>query len=150
MRKLLALGVLALGLVVAAGATAGQPVMTREDIDATFVDDFLSPLCGFEVVTHAKGHSIFKEFDRTKGTVEVHTLSIGLTAMAHGKTYRFRDVGADHVKVTKNGVILSIIGQIPFDFIGVLKINLDTNEVVHEPGHDISGRVAEACAKLAA
>jgi hypothetical protein len=110
----------------------------------------LSDECGFDVTTHASGHVISREFDRAKGTVAVNTLNIGLTATANGNTYRFRDVGADHVKVTKDGVILSIIGQIPFDFIGVLKIDLDTGEVVHEPGHDISGRVADACAALAA
>lgn len=50
----------------------------------------------------------------------------------------------------RNGPFLSIVGQIPFDFIGVLEINLDTDEVVHEPGHSISGRLAEACGVLAA
>lgn len=150
MRKLLVLVVVGLGIIAVASAAAGQPVMTREDIDDTFHDEFLSDECGFAVTTHASGHVISREFDRAKGTVAVNTLNIGLTATANGNTYRFRDVGADHVKVTKDGVILSIIGQIPFDFIGVLKINLDTGEVVHEPGHDISGRVADACAALAA
>jgi hypothetical protein len=150
MRKLLVLVVVGLGVIAVASAAAGQPVMTREDIDDTFHDEFLSDECGFDVTTHASGHVISREFDRAKGTVAVNTLNIGLTAMANGNTYRFRDVGADHVKVTKDGVILSIIGQIPFDFIGVLKIDLDTGEVVHEPGHDISGRVADACAALAA
>jgi hypothetical protein len=150
MRKLLVLAVVALGVVAVASATAGQPVLTRVDIDETFPDEFLTEACGFDVTTHAQGHVIAKEFDRTKGTVEVRTLNISLTAMAHGKTYRFRDVGADHVRLTKDGAILSVIGQIPFEFIGVLKINLDTEEVVHEPHHDISGRVADACAALAA
>jgi len=150
MRKLLVLVVVALGAVAVASATAGQPEMNRFDIDETFPDEFLTDACGFDVTTHAQGHVITKEFDRTKGTVEVRTLSIALTATANGKTYRFRDVGADHVMITKDGAILSVVGQIPFEFIGVLKINLDTDEVVHEPQHDISGRVADACAALAA
>jgi hypothetical protein len=150
MRKLLVLSVLVVGVMAVATATAGRPVTTRMNFDATFPDDFLSAACGFEVTTHARGHAISREFDRAKGTVAVSTLNIALTAMANGNTYRFRDVGADHVKITKDGPILSIVGQIPFEFIGVLKIDLDTDEVVHEPGHDISGRIADACAALAA
>jgi len=150
MRKLLLAGVLLIGVVAVATATAGQPTFDRVDIDETFADEFLTDACGFDVMTHAKGHVTGREFDRTKGTVSVNSINIGLTAMANGHTYRFRDVGADHLKVTKDGPILSIIGQIPFDFIGVLKIDLDTDEVVHEPGHDISGRLDDVCATLAA
>jgi hypothetical protein len=142
--------VLVLGVVAVATATAGQPTFDRVDIDETFPDDFLTDACGFDVTTHARGHVTSREFDRAKGTVTVNSINIGLTAMANGNTYRFRDVGADHVKVTKDGTILSVIGQIPFEFIGVLKVNLDTGEVVHEPGHDISGRLDDACAALAA
>jgi hypothetical protein len=29
--------------------------------------------------------------------------------------------------------VLSIVGQVPFDFKGVLKIDLGTGEVLHEP-----------------
>lgn len=135
-------------VVAAPGAWAGKPEMERVDIDETFHDDFLSAECGTDVTTRALGHIIFRVFDRSKGLVELTTISIRLTAMAGDNTYRFRDVGADQIKVTKDGPILSIIGQVPFDFIGVLKINLDTGEVIHEPGHLIGNRVEEACAAL--
>ena len=121
MRKMLALGVLVVGVIAVSSATAGQPVIVREEIDETFADEFLTDACGFEVTTRAEGHVITREFDRSGGTVEVRTLNVALEAMAHGKTYRFRDVGADQVRVTKDGPILSIVGQVPFDFIGVLK-----------------------------
>ena len=150
MKKLVVLGVVLIGVVAVASATAGQPVFTRLDIDETFADEFLTEECGFPVTTHALGHVTAREFDRTQGTVEVRTLNIGLTATANGNTYRFRDVGADHVKVTKDGPILSVVGQIPFEFNGALKINLDTDEVTHEPTHSTSGRIDVACAKLAA
>ncbi len=137
--------------VMASSVWAAPPVRERIDIDITFHDDFLTAECGFDVMTRQRGHIIIREWpDRNKGTVAVNTLNFALTAMANGNTYRFRDVGSDHVKLTKQGPILSIVGQVPFDFIGALKINLETGEVVHEPGHDISGRVAEACAALAA
>jgi hypothetical protein len=137
-----------LAIVAAPGAWAGKPEMERVAVNDTFHDDFLSAECGTDVTTRAVGHLIFRVFDRSKGLVELTTINIGLTATAGDNTYRFRDVGADQLKLTKDGPILSIIGQVPFDFIGVLKINLDTGEVIHEPGHLISDRVEEACATL--
>ena len=124
--------------------------MQRFEIDQTFLDDFLSAECGTDVWTTARGHIIVRVFDREKGLVELNTLNIALTARAGDNSYRFRDVGTDQVRLTKDGPILSIVGQVPFDFIGVLKINLDTGEVVHEPGHLIGDRLEEACAALIA
>ena len=141
---------LASAAVVASSVWAAAPVRERIDLDITFEDAFLTEECGFDVMTSQRGHIILREWpDREKGTVQVNSINFALTAMANGNSYRFRDVGADHVKLTKQGPILSIVGQIPFDFIGALKINLETGEIIHEPGHDISGRLAEACATLA-
>ena len=150
MRRLLALSLLVVGAVSVPAALAGQPTMERFDVDETFADVGLTAECGVPVTTHIRGHIILRTF-ADGGNLELNTLNFALTAMADGNTYRFRDVGADHVQVMPDGTeILSIIGQIPFDFIGVLKINLTTGEVIHEPGHDISGRVEEACAALTA
>ena len=118
-------GVVVIAAVLVPGAFAGKPTMERFDADDTFADGFLSAECGVAVTTHIQGHIIFRTF-AGGGNVELNTLNFALTAMAGDNTYRFRDVGADHVQVTKDGTeILSIIGQIPFDFIGVLKINHD-------------------------
>jgi len=142
--------VVAIAAVIAPGAFAGKPTMERVDVDETFTDGFLSAECGVEVTTHIQGHIILRTF-AGGGNVSLNTLNFALTATAGDNTYRFRDVGADHVVVKKDGTeILSIIGQIPFGFIGVLKINLTTGDVIHEPGHDISGRLEEACAALTA
>jgi hypothetical protein len=145
----LALGIAAVA-ATAPGALAGKPEMQRFDIDVVFADTFLSGECGVAVTTRQRGHIILRSFDREKGLVEVNTLNFALTATAGDNTYRFRDVGADRVEVTADGPILSIVGQIPFDFNGVLKINLDTNEVVHEPRASKAGRVDKACAALTA
>jgi len=143
-------GILVVAAVVVPGALAGQPTMERFDLDENFADESLTAECGVAVTTHVQGHIIFRTF-ADGGNVELNTLNFAFTAMADDNTYRFRDVGADHVQVKKDGTeILSIIGQIPFGFIGVLKINLTTGEVIHEPGHDISGRLEEACAALTA
>lgn len=149
-------GVAALALVAAAVAAtapealAGKPEMQRFDVDTVFADPFLSAECGVAVSVRQRGHIILRSFDRETGLVELNTLNFALTATAGDNTYRFRDVGADQVKVTADGPILSIIGQIPFGFNGVLKINLDTDEVVHEPTASTEGRIDEACAALTA
>jgi hypothetical protein len=150
MRRLLALSLLVVGAVSVPAALAGQPTMERFDVDETFADVDLTALCGVPVTTHIQGHIILRTF-ADGGNLSLNTLNFALTATAGDNSYRFRDVGADHVQVKRDGTeILSIIGQIPFGFIGVLKINLTTGEVIHEPGHDISGRLEEACAALTA
>jgi hypothetical protein len=150
MKKVFFASLLMLAAIVVSSATAGKPVLTRIEVDESVLDADLTAACGVAVTTHARGHVIIREFDREKGTVGLTTLNVSVTATANGNSYRFRDVGADHVKITKDGPVLSIIGQLPFDFTGVLKVNLDTGEVIHEPSHDISGRIEEACATLTA
>ena len=145
-------GILVVAAVVAPGASAGKPTIDRFDVDETFPDDFLTEACGVPVMTHAQGHVAVRTFSGGgAGPAEITTLNIALTAMAGANTYRFRDVGADHVQVKKDGTtILMIIGQIPFEFTGVLKIDLQTGEVILEPHHSLEGRIEEACAALTA
>jgi hypothetical protein len=63
-------------------------------------------------------------------------------ATAGDNQIRVRNVGADLVRVTPDGTaIITTTSQVPFEFTGVLKINLDTDEVILEPHHfvDIEG-----------
>lgn len=145
-------GFVAVAAVLAPGASAGKPTIERFNIDETVADEFLTAACGVPVVTHAKGHVIVRTFSgEGAGPAEIRTLNIALTAMAGDNTYRFRDVGADHVQVKSDGsAILMIIGQVPFGFTGVLKIDLTTGETILEPSHSLEGRVEEACAALTA
>src|SRR5688572_26779795 len=41
-----------------ASAAAAPPTVVREDIDETFVDEFLSEDCGVEATVHLTGHQI--------------------------------------------------------------------------------------------
>lgn len=102
------------------------------------------------MTTHAKGHVILRTFSGGgTGPIELRTLDLRLTATAAGNSYVFRDVGADLVRVEPDGTaVLMIIGQLPFTFTGVLKIDLDTGEVILEPRHSLEERLAEACAVL--
>lgn len=144
--------VLAVAAIVAPGAMAAKPTIERIDIDETAADEFLTEACGVDVTTHAEGHIIARTFSGGEsGAAELRTLNIALTATADGNTFSFRDVGADLVRVEPDGTaILMIIGQVPFDFAGVLKIDLDTGEAILEPQHSLEGELEEACAALTA
>ena len=145
-------GILALAAALVPGAFAGKPTFERIAVDQTFADGFLTDACGVPVTTRAHGHVTIRTFSGGgTGPAEVATLNIALTATSGENTYRFRDVGAEHAQIKPDGTeILMIIGQTPFGFTGVLKINLTTGEVIHEPHHSIEDRVEDACAALTA
>jgi hypothetical protein len=145
-------GILVIAAVVVPGAWAGKPTTERVNFDVTEPDEFLTEACGFPVTTRARGHVIVRTFSGGgTGPAELTTLNVALTAMAGGKTYRFRDVGADLVRIEPDGTaILMVIGQVPFGFTGVLKIDLETGEAILEPHHSLEGRLEEACAALSA
>jgi hypothetical protein len=145
-------GVLVVAAVAAPGAFAGKPTMERIAIDDTFDDEFLTEECGVPVTTRAQGHVIARTFEgEGTGVAELTTVNVGLTATAGENTYRFRDVGADLVRIEPDGTaILMVIGQLPFDFTGVLKIDLETGEAILEPQHSTEGNLEKACAALTA
>ena len=142
-------GLLAVGALVAPGALAAKPTFERIAIDETFADEFLTEACGFPVETRLFGHVTVRTFDtREKGVTTVTSINIGATATANGREFRFRDVGSDVTRITPDGVvILSITGQVPFQFTGTLKINMTTGETILEPHHLTN--TDRACAVLA-
>ncbi|HWN21800.1 MAG TPA: hypothetical protein VNP93_07485 [Gaiellaceae bacterium] len=144
-------GLLALAVLVAPGASAGKPTFERLEIDETVPDPFLTAECGFPVSIQSQGHIIVRTFSGEKtGVVQVTTLNIINTVRAGARSYPVRDVGADVVRIEPDGTaILMIIGQTPFGFTGVLKIDLETGEAILEPHHSLEGRIADACAALA-
>ena len=140
---------LAVVACAAAGpAGAAKPTTEIIHVDDTIApDEFLSEECGVDVTTHIVGTVRLRDFDRTKGTVAVNNVNLTLTATAGDNTARFKDVGADHARITPDGqVILSIIGQVPFEFKGVLKIDPETDEVFHEPSAAYD--TTKVCARL--
>ena len=145
-------GAMLIAAVLATGAAAAPPTIERFEVDESFADDFLTEACGVPVTTSARGHVIVRTFSgEGTGPVELRTLNIALTATSGDNAYRFRDVGADLVRVEPDGtMILTIVGQVPFEFTGALKIDLATGETILEPQHSLEGRVEEACAKLTA
>jgi hypothetical protein len=144
-------GVLLLtGLVWAGVATGAPPTTERIDVDETFADDLLTAECGVPVTTTAQGHIIVRTFSgEGTGVAQVNTISIGLTATAGDRVFRFRDVGADVVQIKPDGsLVLLISGQVPFAFAGVLKIDPETEEVILEPRDRSEEQLAKACQAL--
>ena len=138
-------------LCTAGQALAGKPTIVREDLDETFADVFLSDECGVPVETRIVGHQIIRSFTDGDGRlVEVFTLNMTLTATSAFGTFRFKDVGADVTRITKDGVLHQIIGQLPFWFNGTAWEDPTTGEVLKEPtGTDrFESMTSKACAAL--
>jgi hypothetical protein len=131
------LGALLVVLLGATAAAAQKPVKEVIQVNESFADDDLTDACGVPVTTTATGRVTIFTFPNGQVLQEMTTLNISLVATAGDNQARFRDVGIDQVRMQPDGtLILSIVGQVPFDFTGVMKINLDTGEVILEPHHE--------------
>jgi hypothetical protein len=132
------------------GSAAGAPpTIVREDIDETFVDEALSEACGVEATVHLTGHAITRTREG-RGVLEVVTVNLTGIITSEFGSFRVKDVGSDQTRVTPDGqVIVSITGQVPFFFKGVLKFDGDTEELLNEPNFAAGERQIErACAQL--
>ena len=132
------LAVLGALLVVVLGATAAAaaaPVKVTTTFSDTFPDEFLTEACGVDVTTSVNGRITFMSFpDRPVGPQDLTSVHVDLVASAGDNHIRFKDVGVDLVRVGPDGTVtLMVVGQVPFEFTGVLKVNLTTGEVILEP-----------------
>jgi hypothetical protein len=155
MRRQRTTGVLAvLGalLVVVLGATAAAAQAPEKEViqvDETFADEFLTEECGVPVTTTVTGRVTFFTFPDGTVLQDLTTLNVSIVATAGDNQARFRDVGGDQVRVQPDGtVIVSIIGQVPFGFTGVLKFNPETGETILEPHHELD--TTRVCERLTA
>lgn len=138
------------GLVCAGVAAGAAPTIERITVNNTFEDEFLTDECGVPVTTTIQGHVITRTFSgEGTGVAELNTISLAITATAGDRTFRFRDVGADLLRIEPDGtLVLSIIGQVPFAFAGVLMIDPETDEVILEPHDRSEAQLAKACKVL--
>jgi hypothetical protein len=156
MRRQRTTGVLAvlgaLLVVVLGGAAAAAQAPEREviQVDDAFVDEDLSEECGVdEVNVTVTGRVTLFTFPDGRVLQDLTTVNLAVVWSAGDNEVRARDVGIDQVRVQPDGtVILSIVGQVLFQFTGVLKINLETDEVILEPHHFFD--IEEVCAQLTA
>jgi hypothetical protein len=138
------------GLVSPSVGLGAAPTFERIAVDETFADEFLTAECGVPVTTTVQGHVTLREFSgEGTGLVALNTLNLGITAVAGDRTFRFRDVGGDLVRIEPDGTaVLYITGQVPFDFAGVLKIDLETEEAILEPRDRSEEQLERACEVL--
>ena len=143
------LGALLVVVLGATGAAAQAPEKEVIQVNVTFDDEALTEECGVPVTTTATGRvTIFTLPDRMV-LQDLSTVNFSVVATAGDNQIRVRDVGIDQVRQQPDGtVILSIVGQVPLDFIGVLKLNLDTDEVILEPHHFYN--IEQICEQLTA
>jgi L-cysteine desulfidase len=146
------LAVLGALFVVVLGATAAAaqaPEKVVIQVDDEFVDEGLSEECGVDVTVTQTGRVTMFIFPDGKVLQNLTTLNLVTVFTAGDNQIRTRDVGIDQVRVQRDGtLILSIVGQVPVGFTGVLKINPETEEVLHEPHHVVD--IEEFCAQLTA
>jgi hypothetical protein len=132
-------GLAALFLIFMAGTAAagGKPEKETITFSDTFEDDFLTDACGVEVTTSFDGRITFFTFpDRPVGPQDLTSVHVNFVATAGDNAVRFKDVGIDLVRGQPDGtMILMVVGQLPFDFTGVLMIDLTTGEPILEPHH---------------
>jgi hypothetical protein len=143
------LGALLVVVLGATGAAAQAPEREVIPVDDQFVDEDLSEQCGVEVTATITGQVIELTFPEGKVLQSVGAVNIQVVWTAGDNQVRTRDVGIDQIRVQPDGTaILSIVGQVPLDFTGVLKIDLDTGDAILEPHHFVD--IAELCERLTA
>ena len=130
----------ATALVLMLGGTAsaiGPPERETITFSDTFEDEFLTEECGVDVTTSISGWVTILTFpDQPVGPQELSSVHFDLVATAGDNTARFKDVGIDLVSVMPDGtMVLMVVGQVPFEFTGVLMIDLTTGEAILEPHH---------------
>ena len=130
------------------GCSAAPPERETITFSETFQDEFLTEACGVDVTTTETGRITFLTFpDRPVGPQDLTSIQVERLATAGDNSVRFKDVGVDLFRVEPDGtVILMVVGQVPFDFTGVLKVNLTTGEVIIEPQHTVD--TTRACRLL--
>jgi hypothetical protein len=106
-------------------------------ISDTFQSPILSQACGVEVTITITGSLKVLTFpNRPVGPQDLTIANIKWVATAGNNQVRFRNVSLDLVRVEPDGTVIeSIAGHQPVEFTGVMKINLDTGEVILEPQH---------------
>jgi hypothetical protein len=129
-------------------ATAAPPERETTTFSDTFQDQFLTEACGVDVTTTVNGRITFLAFpDRPIGPQDLTSIHVNFVATAGDNRVVFKDVGVDIVRITPDGTaIFMVVGQVPFDFTGVLKINLTMGEVILEPHHIVD--TTRACRLL--
>ena len=145
------LAVLGALLVVVLGATAAAAQVPEKEIipvNGFYVDVVLSRACGVQVTHTVTGSvTILTYPDRPVGPQELQRFHLEHVIAAGDNQLWAREVGIRLIQVEPDGtVVISIVGQVPFQFTGVLKVNYYTGQATLEPHHVVD--IEEVCAQL--
>jgi hypothetical protein len=94
--------------LLAAPTAAAQPTITTTVVDRSFLDPFLSRVCGFPVTVTLSGHNKTRVWTDAEGNPirEVFTVSVHATLNAGGASLRTVDAGMDKVTFLDGGAVM--------------------------------------------
>jgi hypothetical protein len=153
----LTLAVCALLALAVGTARAAAPTTMVIDLNDPAIDAdesaFASDVCDFPIVADVSGHIRLVTFDGG-GSVQnlnLYNVLATYTNPETGATYRLRDIGPDRFYVKRGVLYVAVTGrsETGSGVIGVVKINLDTGEVVHSAGKGIGFFYDRLCAAVA-
>lgn len=101
------LGVILL-LSLASPALAAKPTVERIPFEDQFADQFLSEVCGFDVMVSVSGHFVSHVWTDAEDNFvrEVFSISLRGSVTAGGQTLHFVDTGMDTTTALEGGAIL--------------------------------------------
>jgi len=143
--------------VTAPAALAAGPQRTVIDLNDPQIDidesAWASGWCGFDVAAEVSGHVIVTEFPddaRSPLEIDVYGTRATYTNVATGATIRLRDVGPDRFYERDGSVYVAITGRsvTGSGVIGVVIVNLDTDEVVLIAGNEVGNFNDQFCAAI--
>lgn len=159
MRVRAAFVALVLGLALPASVLGARPEHSSLTFNDPAIDveetAFVSAYCDFPVEADFSGRIGFLVFDRNgaPGTFEIGVYGLRGTYVnpENGKVVRVRDIGPDRFYIRDGIGYVAVTGRSEggTGIIGVVKINLDTGEVVHQAGNEIGYAYDRICAELA-
>ena len=122
----------------------------RFTISDEFTSSILSPACGVEVTITITGSVMVLTFPlRPVGPQNLQVGNIDWVATAGDNQVRFRNIHIERVMVEPDGTVsVTIAGHQPVEFTGVMRIDLDTGEIIQEPQH--TADIQRLCALLTA
>ena len=156
LRVLAALASLAVVLAAAPAVLAAGPSR-----DVTWLNDpaidaeesvWASGLCGFPVEADVAGRIQTIVQDGTGHILQLDVYGIRATYRnpENGRQFQYRDIGPDRLFVKDGRVYVAVTGRSSGSgVIGVVVIDIETNEIVHEAGNDVGDFYAGMCETLA-
>ena len=111
-----------------------------------------SGLCGFPVEADVAGRIQTIVQDGTGHILQLDVYGIRATYRnpENGRQFQYRDIGPDRLFVKDGRVYVAVTGRSSGSgVIGVVVIDIETNEIVHEAGNDVGDFYAGMCETLA-